>query len=333
MKKKIFIISSALILIILLVITFNYYYDLERSEYNYAVLKDRSMPKDIIESNLRKSVLKLSDEIGPRGYNQKDALDKSIEYIASEFKSYGYDLSYQSYTVNGREYQNLWVEKKGTGSSDRIVVVGAHYDTVTGTPGADDNASGVAGLLELARLLADEPMDKTVQFVAFTLEEPPFFRSRSMGSYVYAKDLKDRNADVEGMICLESIGYFVDTPGSQMFPLPFLRFFYPEKGNFITFVSNLNSKAFLDRAKKSFMKGTDQPVESLSALSIVPGVDLSDHRSFWKFGYRALMVTDTAFYRNPNYHGPGDLAETLDYSRMTEVVLGLKMTLLDLAGG
>jgi len=332
MKIRTFIISLALILIILLVITLNYYYDLDRNAYNDSVLKDRSMPKDIIEVNLRKSVLKLSDDIGSRGYTQKNALNKSIDYIASEFKSYGYDLHSQTYTVNEREYQNIWVEKKGTGSSERIVVVGAHYDTVTGTPGADDNASGVAGLLELARLLTDEPMDKSVQFVAFTLEEPPFFRSRSMGSYVYAKGLKDRSEEIEGMICLESIGYFLDNPGSQMFPLPFLRFFYPDTGNFITFVSNLNSKSFLDRAKNSFMKGTDQPVESLSALSIVPGVDLSDHRSFWKFGYKALMVTDTAFYRNPNYHGPGDLAETLDYSRMAEVVLGLRMTVLELAG-
>lgn len=331
MKKRTFIISSALILIILLVITFNYYYDLDRSENEDTALEDRSMPKDVVELNLRKTVHKLSDEIGSRGYNQKDALDISIEYISSEFESYGYDLNIQTYTVNDMKYQNIWVEKKGAIFPDKVLVVGAHYDTVTGTPGADDNASGVAGLLELARLLVDEPMDKTVQFVAFTLEEPPFFRSRSMGSYVYAKGLKDKSANIEGMICLESIGYFLDDPGSQMYPLPFFRFFYPETGNFITFVSDLHSKKFLERAKASFKKGTDIPVESLSALSIVPGVDLSDHRSFWKFGYKALMVTDTAFYRNPNYHGPGDLADTLDYSRMAEIVLGLRMTVFELA--
>jgi len=331
MKKRTFIIFSAVILIILLAIIFNYY-DLNITVYKNAVLIKRSMPKDINKSNLSKSVLKLSDDIGSRGYNQKDALDKSIGYISSEFKSYGYDLNIQTYTVNDIKYQNIWVEKKGAISPDKVLVVGAHYDTVIGTPGADDNASGVAGLLELARLLADVPMDKTVQFVAFTLEEPPFFRTRHMGSYIYAKSLKDRVADVEGMICLESIGYFVDAPGSQMFPLPFLRFIYPEKGNFITFVSDLSSKGFLERAKKSFMNGTDLPIESFSALSIVPGVDLSDHRSFWKFGYKAIMVTDTAFYRNPNYHGPGDLADTLDYARMAEVVLGVRMTILDLAG-
>ena len=153
-----------------------------------------------------------------------------------------------------------------------------------------------------------------------------------MGSYVYAKGLKERSVDVTGMICLESIGYFIDEPGSQQFPLPFFRFFYPDTANFITFVGDIHSKGFLKSAKESFVKVTDLPVESLSALSIVPGVDLSDHRSFWKFGYKAIMVTDTAFYRNPHYHGPGDTAETLDYPRMAEVVMGLRRTVLDLAG-
>ncbi len=330
MKKRVFIISTSFILFALLVIKIFSYYDLKNTD-SYVQVKDRSVPKDIIELNLKKTVLKLSDNIGSRGYNQKDALDQSIDYISSEFKSYGYDPHAQAYTVNGAEYQNIWVEKIGTAAPDRTVVIGAHYDTVTGTPGADDNASGIAGLLELARLLADEQMDMTVQFVAFTLEEPPFFRSRSMGSYVYAKSLKERTADIEGMICLESIGYFNDERGSQQFPLPFFRFFYPDTANFITLVGDIHSKGFLERAKDSFEKGTALPVESLSSLSIVPGVDLSDHRSFWKFGYRAIMVTDTAFYRNPNYHGPGDTAESLDYSRMTEVVLGLRSTVLDLA--
>ncbi len=328
MKKRVFIISSAFILIAILVITIYSYYDFNNNDY-YVPVKDRSMLKNIIESNLKKSVIKISGDIGSRGYNQQDALDKSIEYISSEFKSYGYEPLFQTYSAKGREYKNIWVEKKGVNLPHKVLVVGAHYDTVSGTPGADDNASGVAGLLELARILADEPMEKTVQFAAFTLEEPPFFRTRSMGSYVYAKGLKDAGVQVDGMICLESIGYFTDEPGSQQFPLPFFRLFYPDTGNFITFVGDIHSKRFLEKAKDSFKKGTDLPLESLSAFSIVPGVDLSDHRSFWKFGYKALMVTDTAFYRNPNYHGPGDLPETLEYSRMAEVVMGLRETILE----
>ncbi len=332
MKKRVFIIPTAFIFIAILVITNYSYYDFNNNDF-YVPVKDRSMLKDIIQSNLRKSVKRLSAEIGSRGYLQKDSLEKTMEYITSEFKSYGYEPLFQTYSVNGREFKNIWVEKKGKGLSGKVFVVGAHYDTVSGTPGADDNASGVAGLLELARVLADEPMEMTVQFAAFTLEEPPFFRTRSMGSYVYAKGLKDTGAQVDGMICLESIGYFTDEPGSQQFPLPFFRLFYPDTGNFITFVGDIHSKRFLEKAKDSFKKGTDLPAESLSAFSIVPGVDLSDHRSFWKFGYKALMVTDTAFYRNPNYHGQGDTIDTLDYSRMAEVVLGLRMTVLDLAGG
>jgi Zn-dependent M28 family amino/carboxypeptidase len=185
--------------------------------------------------------------------------------------------------------------------------------------------------LEIARLLYNHPLNKTVRFVAFTLEEPPYFRSRHMGSYIYAKSLKERGEDIEGMICLESIGYFTDKPKSQFFPISLFRWFFPDTGNFIAFVSNFQSNNFLNNVKSAFKKGTALPVESISTLPIIPGVDFSDHRSFWKFGYKAMMVTDTAFYRNPNYHSAGDLPETLDYERMAEVVLGLKSALEELA--
>lgn len=280
--------------------------------------------KNDIQGNLKKTVYYLAGEIGSRGYLQHDALKKTADYIKSEFAEYGYSIAVQPYDYKGRTYENISVEKKGTLLPEKIIVIGAHYDTVTGTPGADDNASGIAGLLELARLLADIRLDKTLQFVAFALEEPPLFRSRFMGSYVYAAGLKHQDKDIEGMICLEMIGYFADKPGSQVFPLPFFRWIYPDQGNFITLVSNIGSKGFLNRIESGFKKGTGLPVETLSTISIVPGVDFSDHRSFWKFGYDAVMVTDTSFYRNPQYHGPGDVPQILDYERMTEVVLGLK---------
>lgn len=284
-----------------------------------------------IMDNLKRTVTFLAGHVGSRGYTQIDALNRSADYIASEFSMYGYNISEQTYKVNGTVYKNVHVEKRGNKMPDKIIVIGAHYDTVSGTPGADDNASGVAGLLELARLLVREPLVKTVHFVAFSLEEPPFFRSKSMGSYVYAKGLKKKGRDVEGMVCLESIGYFIDGPDTQLFPLPFFRFMYPDTGNFITFVSNYQSKDFLKRAKRAFKKGTDLPVESISTFSFIPGVDFSDHRSFWKFGYDAFMVTDTAFYRNPNYHESGDVPETLDYARMAEVILGLESAIKELA--
>ncbi|MEK6528582.1 MAG: peptidase M28, partial [Nitrospirota bacterium] len=161
---------------------------------------------------------------------------------------------------------------------------------------------------------------------------PPFFRSKFMGSHIYAQSLKDNNEEVEGMICLEMIGYFKDKPGSQVFPLSLFKLMYPDRGNFIMLAGNFQSKKFLARVKNGFKKGSAMPVESISSFSLIPGIDFSDHRSFWEFGYDAIMVTDTAFYRNPNYHGIGDVFETLDYERMSEVVLGLKSAIEKLAG-
>ncbi|MEF9437485.1 MAG: M28 family peptidase [Candidatus Mariimomonas ferrooxydans] len=259
-------------------------------------------------------------------------MERTVDYISSELSSYGYDVSFQTYRFQGNTYKNISAGIRGKKTPEKILIIGAHYDTVTGTPGADDNASAIAGLLELARLLRNRSFDKSVRFVAFTLEEPPLFRSKFMGSHVYARSLNEKREDIEGMICLEMIGYFTDKPESQFFPLTFFKWMYSTTGNFILFVSNLQSKGFLNRVRHAFQKGTDLPVESISSLSIVPGIDFSDHRSFWKFGFNALMVTDTAFYRNPYYHGPGDVSETLDYIRMTKVVIGLKSAIETLAG-
>jgi len=284
-----------------------------------------------IQTNLKRTVNFLSKEVGSRGYLQVDSLNKTGDYIKSELSNYGYTVLEQPYEVEGQIYKNIFVEIKGEKPPEKVLVIGAHYDTVMGTPGADDNASGIAGLIELARLLSDRSFDKTIQLVAFTLEEAPFFRSRFMGSHIYAQSLKQRGIDVEGLICLEMIGYFTDAPESQLFPLPFFRWMYPTKGNFIIIVGNIQSRSFLNRVKKGFKKGTDLPVESLSAIPLVIGTDFSDHRSFWKLNYDAVMVTDTAFYRNPQYHGMGDTPEILDYERMAKVVLGLKSSIEELA--
>ncbi len=285
-----------------------------------------------IQNNLKKTVHVLSSEIGSRGYLQITSLEKTADYITTELTSYGYKVLFQKYRFKGNTYKNIIAEIRGEKAPEKIIVIGAHYDTVMETPGADDNASGIAGLLELARLFNNHSLHRTVRFIAFALEEPPAFRSKFMGSYVYAGDLKEKGEDIEGMICLEMIGYFTDMPESQYFPLSFFRWFYSDKGDFIALVSNPQSKKFLLKVKDAFKKGSDLPVESIAALSIVPGVDFSDHRSFWNFGYNALMVTDTAFYRNPNYHGIGDTPETLDYNRMAKVVWGLKSAIEELAG-
>lgn len=282
-----------------------------------------------MEGSLRKTVIELAHEIGPRSYRQPGALRKASEYIRERFEEQGYAVSSQAFRVGEQTYENLSAEISGV--SDKTIIVGAHYDSVSGTPGADDNASGVAAVLELSGLLRHAIVDNTVRFVAFTLEEPPFFRTEHMGSHVYARGLRERGENVIGMICLEMIGFFTDKPRSQYFPVSFMRWFYPRSGNFISMVSDLRSKRFLSRVLKGFRKGTSLPVEHVSTLPIVPGIDFSDHRSFWEFGYDALMITDTSFYRNPNYHGQSDTYDTLDYVKMAEVVRGIEAAIREIA--
>jgi Zn-dependent M28 family amino/carboxypeptidase len=275
-------------------------------------------------SYLRLAVTKLSREIGIRSYQDHDRLAKTVGYLLEEFTALGYQPATQSFQFAGKTYQNVIAELKGMTSPEQILVVGAHYDTVRTTPGADDNASGVAGLLGMAKLLAGKPLEKTVRFVAFTLEEPPAYRTRNMGSYHYAASLKKASENVDGMICLEMIGFFCDRPGSQHYPIPFMKLKFPKTGSYIAMVGNRKSKNFTMQMAEGFRKGTELPLVTLNAPAIVVGIDFSDHWSFGKFDYPAFMVTDTAFYRNPNYHSPSDLPDTLDFNRMAQVVDGLK---------
>ncbi len=272
---------------------------------------------------LRQVVTVLSGEIGVRTYRDMDRLQRTAEYISGQFKASGYEVSRQPFLFRGNTYHNVIAELTGGASPEKILIVGAHYDTVRTTSGADDNASGVAGLLDLARTLRGKKLSKTVRFVAFALEESPVYRSRNMGSYHYARSLKEKKEQVLGMVCLEMIGFFCDRDGSQHYPLPFFKLRYPSQGNFISLVGNLRSRAFTKRMAAGFRKAVDLPLVTLNAPAIVVGIDFSDHWSFNKFGYDALMVTDTAFYRNPHYHAPTDLPETLDYGRMAKVVEGL----------
>jgi Zn-dependent M28 family amino/carboxypeptidase len=205
-------------------------------------------------------------------------------------------------------------------------VVGAHYDTVEGSPGADDNASGVAAMLEIARLLGDQQLGCTVRCAAFVNEELPFFHSHAMGSAVYARAARARGDNIKLMLSLEMVGYFSRGPRSQHYP-PLLRFFYPDRGDFIGFVSNWRSRFALVKVHDAFRSQCAFPSERLASPAIVPGVSWSDQRSFWRMGYRALMVTDTAFYRNPHYHRPTDTPDKLDFDSMASVTAGLAQTL------
>lgn len=214
------------------------------------------------------------------------------------------------------EFKNVIAKK--VGAKDSIVVV-SHYDTAVGTPGADDNASGVAATLEIARRIKNYKTNHTIYFIFVTNEEPPFFRTKAMGSYINAKNFKSRNEKIGLVINLESIGYYSQTKNSQSYP-PFIGFFYPSTGNFIGVVSNLSSKKYGKMLYNFFKQKNLMPVEFGAMPEFVPGVDFSDHLNYWKFGYKAVMLTDTAFYRNPNYHTLNDTPETLNYEKINNIV-------------
>jgi Zn-dependent M28 family amino/carboxypeptidase len=287
---------------------------------------------EAVTSNLRQHVNALCNEIGPRSFYDPEALQKAAQYIEQALAAYGYDVERHEYTWRGRGFCNLVVELTGKTHPEEIVIVGAHYDTVHGTVGADDNTSAVAGLLELARLFQKVQPERTLRFVCFTLEEPPAFLTSGQGSRVYARRLRRQGEQVVAMLSLEMLGYYSDKPNSQHFPFFAMRWFYPTEGNFIGVVANLRSRDLMVRVREAMRRGCNLPVESLSAPALVPGVSLSDHASFWSQGYRAVMITDTAFYRNPHYHRPSDRPETLDFPRMAECVRGLHRAIAELAG-
>jgi Zn-dependent M28 family amino/carboxypeptidase len=284
-----------------------------------------------LAARLRQHVEQLAGTIGERHVGRAHALAAAARYVRAQWEAQGFDVVAQGYTAYGLTCENLEVAIPGGARASEIVLVGAHYDTVQGSPGADDNASGIAGLLEIARRLRDCAPARTVRLVAFVNEEPPFFYSGQMGSKVYARAARNRGDDIRVMLSLEMLGCYSERPGSQAYP-PFLRYFYPERGNFIAFVSNLSSRRALREVVAAFRAGSDFPAESLASPAIVPGVSWSDQLSFWREGYRAVMVTDTAFYRYPHYHSPLDTSEKLNYREMARVVDGLGRAIGALAG-
>ena len=271
----------------------------------------------------------LARECTPRDGANPANMDRAASYITRQFEMSGASVSDQSFPAAGATFRNV-VASLGPATRERIVV-GAHYDAAEGHPGADDNASGVAGLLELAPLLRGVPLARRVELVAYALEEAPHFATPEMGSVVHVERLHAEGARVEAMISLEMIGYFSDRPDSQTFPFAALKLFYPRTGNFIAVAGRPRDAALVRRVKVSMRSASDLPVYSINAPRSVPGLDLSDHASYWDRGDPAVMVTDSAFYRNPNYHTAGDLPETLDYRRMAKVVAGVARAVRDLA--
>lgn len=253
-----------------------------------------------------------------RSFQNMAILDQVADYIYRELGAVCDSVYYQTYLADGKTYRNV-VGVLGLRYTERMVV-GTHYDVCGNQEGADDNASGVAGLLELARLLAKDAPGYRIDFVAYSLEEPPYFRSEEMGSYVHAKYLADNQIPLMGMVCLEMIGYFDVSPRSQRYPIPLMKTFFGDEGDFIAVIHRSHNGRFGTRFARLMKRRRMIETHSLKGTADIQGVDFSDHRSYWAFGYPAVMVTNTAFFRNPNYHQAGDRMETLDIYRMCLVI-------------
>jgi hypothetical protein len=260
-----------------------------------------------------------------RTYNNIDQLNKTADYIKAIFKQYTDDVFTQEYSVNGQVYKNVvcsfGIENK------KQIIVGAHYDVCNNQEGADDNASGIVGLLELSRLLKGQKLNHRIDLVAYSLEEPPYFRTEYMGSYIHAKSLADNKTEVYGMISLEMIGYFKDERKSQTYPVGLLSLFYGNTGNYITLVKKFGAGPFTRKFCKKYKATKVIRTKKFTGPSALAGIDFSDHLNYWKFGFSALMITDTSFYRNKNYHESSDTMETLDINRMAKVIDGVFNTL------
>lgn len=291
----------------------------------------KKAPMPDLQEKLRAHVFELAERIGERNAFKYKPLRDARDYVLGVFGGYGFAASTQPYTIWENTFENVVAVLPGSGGAAAgTLVVGAHYDTAPGTPGADDNASGVAGLLELARLMRAAAPRKTIVFAAFASEEPPFFGTDLMGSRVFAAAARAKGEPIEAMISLEMIGYYDKRPGSQRYP-PLVRFFFPDTGDFISLVGNFGSRSFLTRLRDALKRRMRLPLEYASLPAWVPGVDWSDHASFWQEGYPAVMLTDTSFYRNRHYHEGTDRYDTLDYASMAAFVEGLAAALEELA--
>lgn len=297
-----------------------------------------SMSPAVDPAVLETHVRVLSEMLHPRCFDHPDNLEATARYIERHLAAAGGRTQVQKFPVDELEYSNVVAE---FGPKDGpALIVGAHYDSEGETyrepphytPGADDNASGTAALLALADLLGRHPPAKRVQLVAYCLEEPPFFATDKMGSAAHAARLNRDRVPVLGMISLEMVGYFSDAPGSQTYPAAIMGLLYPDKGDFIGVVGRFQDMGLTRTVKAAMLGASDLPVFSINAPPLVPGVDYSDHRNYWPYGHEAVMITDTAFYRNFHYHTNEDTADTLDYRRMAKVVQGVFAAVVALTG-
>jgi hypothetical protein len=290
-------------------------------------------PKEVaLQNALQRDVETLGSEIGERNYLNYENLMAAADFLKASLSQAGYQVQQQDYTIDRQTYYNLEVEIPGTEQADEIVIIGGHYDSVAYSPGANDNGTGAAATLELARLFAGKKPARTLRFVEFVNEEPPFFWTENMGSMVYAKRCKQRKEKIVAMLSLETMGYYSDKVGSQQYPLPFLGFIYPLQGNFISFIGNIASGSLVRDVVASFRRHTQFPSEGAALPGELTGVGWSDQWSFWKQGYPGVMVTDTAPFRYPHYHTQYDTPDKINYEYLARVVAGLERAIAELSG-
>lgn len=283
-----------------------------------------------LRDELRRDVVALAT-IGERHVFAPESLRAAADFIERSLAPQAVERQSFISTSSGVRVENLIVEIGGASRAHEVVVIGAHYDTVDGTPGADDNASGVAAVIALAKRFANARPERTLRFVAFANEEPPLFKTEEMGSWQFAKRCRDRGETVVAMLSLEMLGYYDTRRGSQRYPLP-LAALYPDTGDFLAFAGNLASRSLARRCARAFRRASTMPAETAAVPELVEPIGWSDQWSFWRFGWPAIMVTDTAFFRNPHYHLETDTPETLDYERMARAVDGLIAVIGDLVG-
>lgn len=284
-------------------------------------------------ARLREDVTAIATTIGPRDLvSDPAALETCARWLEARFATAtGRDVTREPFPVGKNEARNIYADVPGATLPDEIVVVGAHYDSIPGCPAANDNGSGVAATLELARRLGKQQHARTIRYIAFVNEEPPYFLGPTMGSLVHATACKKRGENIVGMVSLETIGYFSDAPGSQRYPAPEMARYLPTVGNFIAVVGDTGQQRFLDRFGAAMKAGGHVRVEAQAVPGELPGVGWSDHWSFWQHGYNAVMITDTAPFRYPHYHQKTDTPDKLDYTRMADVVDAVTDAVIDLA--
>ena len=278
---------------------------------------------------IKRDVIVLADNVGERNMHTPGTMDAAVNFLEDRFASMGFDVEKHQYTLQrgvytGRTASNLVVEIPGADNKDEIIILGAHYDTVPNSPGANDNASGVAVLLAVAQEMSGAEPDRTVRFIAFANEEPPFFQTTDMGSYAYVRRSSERGENIVAMIALDGLGYYDESSGSQRYPIPGLGLAYPDRANFISLVTRLSDLKLLRKISDLFKREDVIPAESAALPGFLTGVNWSDHWSFWQHGYSAILITDTLLFRDSAYHSADDTAERLDYDNMLKLASMLK---------